>query len=293
MNHRPALLLSLLAFAIPLTARAQSYPPVWNNTTDYVAGDLVTDYGNIYRCIRAVNTPYLDPSKTYADWELYDVRSNTTLTIGAGQTFPTLTAAWAYALNTRIAGGVYLHFSISTAHGNFSDAIGVPMSLDHPFGANMSIIGDNMDDITLTFNQEYKSGLMIDTGHCFGALSNLQIDSVSASPGSAIYATSNATIGAISNINMNPWYSFVDAEEGANLNFTGDFQWNGATFRFCTATTGATINFTNGVLTLNGKRGGPNTPFGLYASFGGTLSAEYRLHCRLPNWRGRRQQRAS
>lgn len=81
--------------AFPGASPAQSYPPVWNNTAHYVAGDMVTDYGNVYRCISAVTTPYLDPSKTYQHWELNYVRSGTTITIGIGQPFPTLETAWA------------------------------------------------------------------------------------------------------------------------------------------------------------------------------------------------------
>ncbi len=78
-------------------------------------GDLVTDYGNIYRCEVTVSTPYLDPSKTYKNWELFYVRSSTTLPIGVGQTFPDLATAWTYAHNARVAQGAYLHLSIVTS----------------------------------------------------------------------------------------------------------------------------------------------------------------------------------
>src|ERR1700722_10721366 len=90
------------------TAGAQTIPAVWQNTAHYEGGDLVTDYGNIYRCIKNVTTPYLDPSKSYGNWELYDVRNNTTLLIGFGQPFPSLDIAWNYCQNARIAKAAYL-----------------------------------------------------------------------------------------------------------------------------------------------------------------------------------------
>ncbi len=134
-------LFALSATFVGLTqgAHAQTkFPPAWVNTATYAPGDLVTDYGNIYRCETTVTTPYLDPSKTYQDWELYSVRSGTTLTIGAGQTFPTLAIAWNYVRNCHIAMAAYLHLDIVTTTGNHSETFDAPLNLDTKFPARRS-----------------------------------------------------------------------------------------------------------------------------------------------------------
>ena len=86
------ILVAFLAVAMALRqANAQTeFPPAYNNQAHYAVGDLVTDYGNIYRCEIAVTKPYLDPSKTYQNWEMFYVRNNTTIPVGYKQTFPIL-----------------------------------------------------------------------------------------------------------------------------------------------------------------------------------------------------------
>jgi hypothetical protein len=128
-----ALLISVLVLS-PHHAAAQAFPPVWSNTATYAGGDLVTDYGNIYRCIAAVTTPYLDPSTSYKNWELFNVRNNTTLIVGVGQPFPTLETAWKFALNTTISSGVGLAIEISTAKGAYSETETNTLVLNHNFG---------------------------------------------------------------------------------------------------------------------------------------------------------------
>src|ERR1700722_20896691 len=99
------LLLAVLSgFAMLSSANAQTeFPPAYNNQAHYAVGDLVTDYGNLYRCQATVTKPYLDPSKTFANWELFYVRNNTTLAVGVGQTFPDVLTAWNYVKNARVA----------------------------------------------------------------------------------------------------------------------------------------------------------------------------------------------
>src|ERR1700722_19849529 len=108
-------------------AHAQTeFPPAYNNQAHYAVGDLVTDYGNLYRCEVAVTKPYLDPSKTYKNWELFYVRNNTTIAVGVGQTFPTLAIAWNYVRNCRVAMAAYLHLSIVTSGGALNESFTEP-----------------------------------------------------------------------------------------------------------------------------------------------------------------------
>src|ERR1700722_19506374 len=144
------LLLAVLSgFAMLSSANAQTeFPPAYNNQAHYAVGDLVTDYGNLYRCQAAVTKPYLDPSKTYKNWELYYVRNNTTIPVGVGQAFPTLAIAWNYVRNCHVAEAAYLHLSIVTTAGDLSETFTAPFSLDMMYGSQVSIIGDNAANIT-------------------------------------------------------------------------------------------------------------------------------------------------
>ncbi len=127
--------LASLFFGFCRLAHAQTeFPPAYNNQAKYAVGDLVTDYGNMYRCEMAVTTPFLDPSKNYQHWELYSVRNNTTIPIGVGQTFPNLQIAWNYVRNCRIAQAAYLHLSIVTSGGDFSETFSAPLFPRHRFG---------------------------------------------------------------------------------------------------------------------------------------------------------------
>ena len=134
-----ALLTCLAAIGVAGHASAQTqFPPAFNNQSTFQPGDLVTDYGNIYRCLVAVTKPYQDPSKYYKEWQLYYVRNNTTLSIGAGQTFPTLATAWTYIQNCHVADGAYLHLSISTTNGELVENFSAPFLLDQISGSAIS-----------------------------------------------------------------------------------------------------------------------------------------------------------
>ncbi len=204
---------ALACALLPGLAKAQSYPPVWSNVGNYVPGDMVTDYGNVYRCIKSVNTHYLDPSKTYANWELYYVRNNTTLMVGVEQTFPTLAAAWANAQNCHIAEGVYLHLSISTTNGNLSENLGSGINLDQPCGANISIIGDNENNINFTS----LNGIMLDTGHSIGLVSGITLTGNSPNFSTGIALTTNATIGTVTESTIQDCQTAIDVDQGARV----------------------------------------------------------------------------
>lgn len=170
---RLVLVIFIAALSLCEAAQAQSYPPAWNNTSHYVPGDMVTDYGNVYRCLTAVTKPYLDPSKTYADWELSYVRNNTSVLIGMGEPFPNLFTAWNYVRNARVAGAAFLHLNIVTTGGNLNETFSAPLSLDHESGGQISIVGDNVNNIQLSFPNG--NALTIDSGHNFRASQTLRL----------------------------------------------------------------------------------------------------------------------
>ncbi len=266
--------LSLLAAS--KRTEAQSYPPVWNNTSKYAAGDMVTDYGNVYRCIKAVSTPYLDPSKSYGNWELNEVRNNTTLLIGTGQPFPTLAIAWTYALNCRVAQGVYLHLSISTAKGNFTENFSGPMSLDHGSAAGISILGDNLNNISLNFPG---NAFTIDSGNTFGSLSQLTLNQGGYD---GIYATQNAAISDINNVFFNGANYDIFADSGSNVTCGAGLQFSGFYGAVVWAQYGASVSISS--LNVEGYSGIQETEVPcLAASFGAHIMTQnatikYLLH---------------
>lgn len=232
---------------------------------------MVTDYGNVYRCIKAVTTPYLDPSKTYTNWELNEVRNNTTLVIGTGQPFPNLETAWTYALNCRVAQGVYLHLSISTAKGDYNDTFRVPFSLDHGSGGSISIIGDTAANINLSFPAG--NAFSIDNGHIFNTLSNLTIIQPDMSSFDGVFAKQNSTIAMVSGIAFNNVGAPIFADSGANITVASSCQYSGFATVVVWAQYGATVTATD--LNASAQTGYQLTYVPcLAASFGARINAE-------------------
>ncbi len=182
-----------LLSAIPNLARAQSFPPAWSSSASFAAGDIVQYGGNWYRAMTALSADGPYPASAYGKWELNYVRSNTTLAIGAGQAFANLAYAWQFARNARIADAAYLHLDIVTTSGNFNENFNSAFSLDHSFGALISIIGDNPNNIILNFTGATSNGLTIDTGHVIGLVDNLVLTG-SFSTGSGIVVSSGAQL---------------------------------------------------------------------------------------------------
>jgi hypothetical protein len=216
MITRNKLRLSLVALATLLFAAfgtAQTYPPAWSTTATYVVGDQVQLFGNV---IRAVKPSAVKGKFVYANWELWDVRANTTVLIGVGQTFPTLAAAWTYVQNARVAEGVYLHLYISTAHGDLSEPFTQPFSLDHLSGIRVSILGDKSNNIVLGGGTSFTGdGLTIDGGHSFGTISNVQILGDSGNNGIGVYGKS--CIANITGVFISGFSAGIDATQNSSV----------------------------------------------------------------------------
>jgi hypothetical protein len=266
------ILLALFALGFSRSAKAQSYPPAWNSTATYAAGDVVQLNGNWYRATKAVTTPNLSPAIYFNDWELNYVRSNTTLFIGDEETFSTLLAAWDYVLEARVADGVYLHLYISTTHHIFTETFTSPLSLDHSSGANISIIGDNVNNIALTFANQNASALTLDNNHAFNTLSNLEIVGAS---------TNNSQVqGNVINLNQNASIASINGIIGSS--FTGGVVANNGSTVYCSANVqflnvyNLFISDSNAVIHIaNGFRSSANTVGDAFlADFGGQIFAE-------------------
>jgi hypothetical protein len=265
--NRLALVLTVLALLCQASFAQTKFPPAWVNTATYAPGDLVTDYGNIYRCEVAVTKPYLDPSKTYQSWEMFYVRSNTTILIGVGQAFPDLATAWKYVQNARIAEAAYLHLNIVTTGGVFNQSFTAPFSLDHASGSQISIIGDNASNINLDFTTS--NGFTIDTNHSLGSLSHFSM--LGSTNFTGISASTGASIANLDHIGITGFNTAVSASSSSNLTFGADITITSPSFYGCAATNNASISFPSQELTCSGTSG---TLASLYAATGGQISAE-------------------
>lgn len=216
MNKVRRFLTLIFAVALSVAGVAQSYPPVWNASNQYVPGDQVQLGGNVFRCISPVTRANQNPARAYSLWELATVRANTILAIGAGEPFPTLNSAWNYALNATIAGSARLIFNILTVHGAYNQTLGTTgFCLDHPFGSQISITSDS--EVGNEFYVPTSSkGFFLDSGHTISSISNLQIVGSNTAP-SGISASGNATIGMISNCYVNGFVTCIQALDGATI----------------------------------------------------------------------------
>ncbi len=263
-------MLAVFAALSPICAKAQTeFPPAYNNQAHYAVGDLVTDYGNIYRCEVAVTKPYIDPSVSYKNWELFYVRNNTTLVIGVQQAFPDLATAWTYARNSRVAPSVYLHLSISTADGLLNESFNSPLNLDSNSGSQVSIIGDSEANITLTFPNT--SGFYLDTNHAFGSISHVSLVGTLGG-GDGIYAGTGASYADIDNASIKGFGINIYAGQCATIFLDQNITLASSGSQVCLADTGASIIFYEGVTTTGTSAGGTED---LYANHGGRISAEY------------------
>ncbi len=259
----------LAALALAAISSAQSYPPAWSSRATYASGDQVQTGGNIYRAIKAVTANQSSPATNSASWQLSQVLSNTTLMIGVNQTFPTLVAAWNYAINARVADGVYLHFYIATTKGNFAETFTSPFLLDHGSGARMAILGDQVANITLSFSGG--NGFIIDTGHSFNTLSSLTFTNTSGNPITAIKADGNATITSVTASNFNNFGTCIQSTQASTVTVQDNCGFNGFSAYVADAETGASVYFPGGVSA--GGQGEMGAQVGLFATTNGQIVA--------------------
>jgi hypothetical protein len=215
--------LALLVLSLWNAANAQSYPPAWSSANHYAVGDQAQVSGNVVRCI----SPVTPGGFKYSQWELWQVRANTTLLVGPGQTFPILTTAWAYAQNARIAGGVYLHIYFDSVKGNISENISAPFSLDHPSGGQISLIGDHPQNIVMNFTGS--SGFTLDSGHSISSIQNITVSGVAGIDGNnnGLYVSSNATIGSVSGVTIEGFGTGVYADTGGYVSCAANLSCSG------------------------------------------------------------------
>jgi hypothetical protein len=254
---------SLLALvAASVISWAQATPPAWSSAATYNVGDQVQLNGNVLRAVKAI-TPR---GFAYADWELWDVRSNTTVMVGVGQTFATLTSAVAYAQNCRIADGAYLHIYISTALGKFLENLTAPINLDHAFGSSISILGDNAANITLSANFINANLFTIDGGHKFNTISNLSL--TTSMLATALYATQKSSVANITGLVITGFYDGFRADTGAFLNVAANIKFSGGNETYFVAGNKAVI------IVGNGFTGSDGALWGFYTFSAGFIQAE-------------------
>ncbi len=247
---------------------AQSFPPAWTSSATYAAGDIVQYGGNWYRAMTALSAGEPYPAAAYGKWELNFVRSNTTLTIGSGQAFANLVYAWQFARNARIADAAYLHLEIVTSKAKFAETFPTSFSLDHSFGALISIFADNAANTTLTFSGS--TGFTIDSGHVLADLGNLNMTTSNASD-TAISANQGSLL-YVGPCTIENFGSVVQATNSSYVSLAGGIVATGC-LNGLQAYTNSTINANNIELTLGKSAFG--TGAGIEAAGNSTVFAEY------------------
>ncbi len=269
MNRFFTLLFAAATLCLPGLSRAQAYPPTWSASATYAAGDLVQYGGNWYRSVKALaaHGPY--PASGFGSWELNYVRSNTTLVIGMDQPFTSFQDAWAFALEARIADGAYLHLDISSAHGTLYDTFGGPFSLDHAFGAKISIIGDNSADIFLGGSSGFAgNGFTIDSGHNLSLISNVSVlGSGAKNTGVGISANGNASLHC-TGVAIYSFMTGAQATQGASFGFDANSVIGSSTKYAVYASQNANMTFPAGASFANNEGSAE-----IYASTGANVVA--------------------
>jgi hypothetical protein len=251
-------------------AYTQTVPPAWNGTATYAVGDLVTYEGNTYRCLRPITTHNVYPTQYYTWWEPYYVRTALTIYIGTRMPLPTLAAAWTYIQNARIANAGSIKLYIYTEYGDFNETFTAPFSLDHPFGNKITIAGDKLANVNLSFTASL--GLTIDTGHTFGEIENVQVTSAASGASDGVYATTNASLPSLVNVIVNGFAYDIYADRGATVACDSNSVIENYTTAGAYAAHGASINLGSG-LTFAGPGVSSIGSYGLYAAFGGQITA--------------------
>ncbi len=264
-----AFFIACCVFLAPLTAGAQTVPPQWSKTATYAPGDMVTYDGNVYRCLHAVTTQDLVPTSAYYSWELNYARNPIVIQIGSRMPFPSLAVAWAYIANARIAQSSTISIEIITKYANFDETFSAPFSLDHPNGAQITIAGDSLANIQLSFTQS--SGFILDTGHAFGGVSTLQLETAEPST-QGFYTSTNATMGLISNVEINGFSTGIFADWGSTVAVNSTTTITNFTASGVYAAHNATVNIASGI-TLASVIAGARTDTGLFAQYGGHITA--------------------
>ncbi len=264
------ILVGFLWLGLNQAAEAQTYPPAWSASSTYAAGDIVQLGGNWYRAVKAVTANGASPVSNYASWELNFVRSNTTLMIGGGQIFPTLDTAWKYALNARVADGEYLHLYISTAKSAYNETLSAPFLLDHSSGARMAILGDNVGDILLQFQDT--NGFIIDTGHSFNTISGVSLyNDTPSNHNDGVKASLQAAILSLSNIGVRGFYNEIHVSQGASVTLSSNVVFGSTEHTEVLAETMGTVYIPT-TITIN--QPGTNSEYGLLAQYGGVIYAQ-------------------
>lgn len=251
--------------ALAAVVGAQS-PPLWNATATYTAGNTVQGSdSNYYRCVYTSknHAPTID---TGGYWELNQVHTATTLTVGVGQRFTNLLSAWNFIRAAIIPAHFLVTIKILTTKGNFTENFTSAINLDHAFGANITISGDNAQKIALNFKNS--SGFVLDTGHTIGPIANLTLVGNPANSAYGVYVDSGATFNGNALV-LNDFQTSVYANDGSRL-ICQSMNSNGFSQQAALASNHSFMD-----LALSNFVGNASDTYGVFADIGSTMYFGY------------------
>ncbi|HEY3782599.1 MAG TPA: carbohydrate-binding protein [Fimbriimonadaceae bacterium] len=188
---------------------AQNNPPTWSPSIDYKAGDTVNYLGITFQCTINETTTRYNPHQP-SGWSIYYVPSgNVPIPVGPGTACPHLINAWNYIKSARLAAGATI--TLELQHG-FNDSFSSSFSLDHPFGSQISITGDNSGQIASFTSQS--PGFTLDSGHSFGGLGGLSIQGPTTGSGGtpAILVSQRSFLKGLSNVSFSNFDVGISAD---------------------------------------------------------------------------------
>jgi hypothetical protein len=256
-------------FALSSLAIAQTNPPAWSSTASYKIGDIVSYEGIDFQCLLNETTTHPNPHVP-ADWDIYFVYSgNVTVPVGPTAACTSLTSAWSYIKYARIAVGASITISLQS---NYSESFNTSFSLDHPFGAQIFIIGNDTSQIA-SFPKA-GAGFVLDTGHTLGGLEGLTI--VGPTKGSngtpAVEVKDKALLSNASNLYIQSFDIGLETDSGEINNVSALYLHQFITGGVLSSGHGAVINIT-GAITIEGNNTSSNVPaYGFEATQGGSIN---------------------
>jgi hypothetical protein len=238
---------------VAITAASQ-IPPVWNNSTSWVAGSLVLGSdNNWYKCV-LTNTNNDPTADSGTNWILDRVRGNTTLTIGLSNAFRFnglgtqatnntggKPAVWPFLQNAVIDSGAALTIQVTVG---LSYTLAALQNLAHKFADRIVLLGDasGASKPTLSFSSN-TIGLNLPNG--IGSINGFILDGVTATT-----ANSGINMSGTAQISVGSAMSITNWGNGFNIG-AGFLLVNGAIaisscFNGVTAYDGAKVILGNG-----------------------------------------------
>jgi hypothetical protein len=142
-------------------------PPTYSSSLTYPAGSIVQDANHNY--FRAAKSNKGQALSNANAWRLYFLQGTLTLNAASpGSPFPTFSSAWTYIADAHFSSTAQLVISVGSISTQYTENFTSPLTLNHPFGSQITINGAGPNHVVFQFNNDPYSGIFLDSGHTLG-----------------------------------------------------------------------------------------------------------------------------